>query len=343
MNILRIKKDTTAYEILKIIYCTEEFPRQALNMISGNKLWIKRLVRQLINEKYISLYKKKEIRSLRLLQDGKQALMNVSNGKLEFIKEQNSTGDLKKLYRMHRISEAWAMMYSTGIKINPQEYLNNKDPPTFWTSLEIKYDENISRNINSSRFVGAFTNGSKSYIIYNTYDGLLNWSDIKECETKLFLERYIKIDGCIILGRKIENALEVLNSDGGKRQPVIKAETSFEHSYFLTLDDNGIDFLKIMTIENWEEKLITEILTGDEIKRKLNSIECDGLSDDNIPIMVACSLDLTRIKRLKSAMDINRINSVELFCFSYQIDILRRFFDNRATIYEVDRKELTLK
>ena len=333
--ILRIKKGSTAYEILKIIYCTEEFPRQALNMISGNKFWIKRLVRQLINEKYVSLYKKGKIRSLRLLQKGYDVL-NVE-------KLKNNHGEAKWIYRMHRISEVWAMMYSAGIKINPQEYLNNKDPPTFWTSLEIKYDENISRNINSSRFVGAFTNGNKSYIIYNTYDGLLNWSNIKECETKLFLERYIKIDGCIIFGRKIENALEVLNSDGGKRCPVIKAETSFEHSYFLTLDDNGIDFLKIMAVENWEEKLITEILTEDEIKRKLNSIECDGMSDDNIPIMVACSLDLTRIKRLKSAMDINKINLVELFCFSYQIDILRRFFDNKATIYEVDRKELTLK
>jgi len=252
---MKIIQGTQAYEVLRVIGCTVEYPRQALNLMEGHTGWVKRVVRQLLKERYISIYKRgRTIRSLRVLQKGQQAMRDAGVNEMDFYKPERVDGDAKKLYRTHRTAESWVMMKRAGVTVYPSEKpteFNNQGQPLYYTSSELKYNQDVTQNVSGSKFTGILMTGGQNTLVYNTHNSLMNWNTQKEQAVgTYYLYEGVPISSSIIFGRDMSTVSEIFKSNGrkGKRESVLQADTGFTHSYFIPVSSDGIRLLKLMSI-----------------------------------------------------------------------------------------------
>jgi hypothetical protein len=95
-----------------------------------------------------------------------------------------------------------------------------------------------------------------------------------------------------------------------------------------------------MLNENWHSKLVSAILSAEEISKDVPTVECDGAHNERRPIIVACILDLPRLYRLERAVKNQDIEAVDVFCFPWQSEVLAEYLHGKVNIYEVNLDEL---
>lgn len=337
---MKIEPGTQAYEILRLLCYTQEYPRRNAGLLgTGAAGWTKRVVKQLMDEGYIRLLEQgREIRSLGIRKKGWTAVYGDSG----FIKQRVNRASLN---RRHRMAETAAMMRQAGIQVFPEEkpewldFTENQrlgTEPAFWSSREVKATLDAQQNFNSSRFVG-FLAGARPYVVYDVGTGQMVWHDCSEAHTQALLSRMVRAptDGAVILGQSMDQALKILNTNPDNARSYLGTVTCYPNLYYIPLRADAAQQLRGLTQPGWRKRLVDSLLTQEEQDGRLNSIESDGLTrigGQLMPVLVGCECNLPRLCRLKLALLLRGIGKAAVYCLPYQARAYAEFFGKQVQL-----------
>ena len=340
---MKIQPGTQAYEVLRLLCLTREYPRQSIPLLTdGSPVWVRRVIKQLTDEGYIRLLKQeRDIRSLGLRKKGWQAVY----GDAAYSRQTLNPGSIR---RYHRLAEAAAMMRLAGVRIYPEEkpdwdtFLN--DPWTaegavYWTSREMKTHLELQRNFNSSRFVGLLFR-QRPYISYNLGKGQICWNDGIEAHTRALVSRMVRAptENAILFGQSMANALAVLETVPGNTRGYMSPVTGYRNLYFVPLQPAARWQLQRLTTPNWRQLLVNSLLNAGEQNARLHNIECDGMivwQGGRLPALVACDCNLPQLYRLKAALTLRHVGTAAVFCLPYQAEMYKAYFGAQAVVIPV--------
>ena len=344
---MQIKRGVQAYEILKLIGYSKEYPRRNLKLLAGENKWMVRAVRKLVDEGYMSINKRYKLRTLRLLKKGRKALVDAGVDFELAVSGVNRSGDITVIERTHRVAEVITMCRRAGVSVYPGEraleYLSGC-PPSLWLTHELRADIHLKDSKSTSPCVGVLGIGSTKYILYNIGRNLIYWLATLEYQVQasLQLNYFEKIDRLIVFGES-NRVITLHDGDGKKKttllgglftntnQSKIRVDSGMKHLHFIELSEYGIRLLKLMQDEYWNQ-LIYFILSEDEIAGKPNDIVCDGKCADGRPVLLMFDMDLVRLKMFLARIRESRIPSAKIFCFDWQKDGISALIDCEANI-----------
>lgn len=370
---LKFKKGSYAVYLLQMIALCGEFPWQSLYLLDGNDRIIKRTLKQLKNEEYITVTGKAYSKTIRITKKAFPVLEKIGEGYLEhylsvtdnhhFRGGSTETGK-RQIWRRHRIAEIYCCLKQTECKLWPFEKptlslrygdKNGKNISQsdiiYYTSKEMKNSDVEQRyKTEFTRIMGALISPGGVYCMYNTNKGLIKWNSQGEGKAQVLVEDVvnincvrqdsIKIDSAIMFGRDMTIAQKILESNGGRRDDndfeMLSFDNTYDNIYFLTLDYNGINQLKLMLQNNWKEILKYLIFPEHFLDFQYTSIDCDAYDKENKKyIMLFLDGNIGKLKRFKEASYDNKNKKFEVVCFDWQEEMLKTYLPPHVTIKSI--------
>ena len=363
-----VKACSHARKLLEMFAISGEFPMSALSLL-GSERTLKTLIHKLtlVHDIYdadnhflgrarlISVSGKRNDRNIRL---SKSALpiLNLINEKAalyysETFGKRRLSSDISHISRNHRVSEAIAMCIASGIEAKsyalPKLSLIHKDrrimsKPSFYIARELKQTGNEELNKTSyTRFVGALFYPGNCYAVYNTRNAVMKWSASGERKAIGLLTDIARMNAgihevncALLFGRDENTALQtVMESDRSKRQ-YGRMDRIYQRILFVPLNSSGIRALKILTLPNWNEKLLNSLFESTQRLKIHSSIECDSIIDGKL-IFSHLDCDLARLLRLRDAL-FDRTETVEVICYTWQVNFLGEYLGDRVKLIPIE-------
>lgn len=337
-----IKNGTAAYEVLKFICYVQEYPKQQLHLLSQSSAdWTRRLVRRMADAGYLRIRKKEgEPTSIGIRKSGWEQIYHMPYlpGKI----------DAGRITRLHKLAVTAAVMKNAGVEILPEHKppLIQSDRSAFWTSKELKAgDMALTRNLNGSRLAGVYATGSDFLAVYSIGSNQMCWSEVLESRTKAILARLTRTqpDKMLLLGETMEQAHNILNTPPNHPKRYLSPTTCYSDMYYIPASQESAWIVR--QIQNpYRRRLWTENLFGCADERSLTgSIDCDGFTEskgERRPYLFCFDFNLSRLYRLKLALELGKAQTVVLFCLPWQSSILRQYFGNQGRIIEIRQEAL---
>lgn len=367
---IQFRRNSYANIILEYISLCGEFPYQSLEMMNRNKRILQRTINNLKKEGYITITGSGPMKTIRVT---KKAFPVIEAINPDFLKHylvvsenhhfrggtyKNNKVGARQVWRRHRMAEILCIFKQLDVKLWQEEkpilHLNsNKERSIasndliFYTSKELKNaDINQRYKTDFTRIMGALFSPGGVYCVYNTNKGLMKWNsqgegkaqvlveDIVKQNLKEYKEKVFEANSAIMFGKGMEPALEMLVSNGGKRDSngfeMLSFDNTYRNIYYLTLDENGKRQLDIMTRKNWHDILKEEIFPEEYINFKYSNIDCDAI-DKNKYILMFFDGNIGRLKRFKQASYDSTKNKFEILCFPWQANFIKEYMEDNAT------------
>ena len=328
---IQFRRNSYANIILEYISLCGEFPYQSLEMMNRNKRILQRTINNLKKEGYITITGTGPMKTIRVT---KKAFPIIEAINPDFLKHylivsenhhfrggtyKNNKVGARQVWRRHRMAEILCIFKQLNVKLwqeeKPKLHLNTKEEKRinlndliFYTSKELKnIDVNQRYKTDFTRIMGALFSPGGVYCVYNTNKGLMKWNsqgegkaqvlveDIVNQNLKEYKSKLFEANSAIMFGKGMEPALEMLISNGGKRDSngfeMLSFDNTYRNIFYLTLDDNGRRQLNIMTKKNWHDILKEEIFPEEYINFKYSNIDCDAIDKNNNIILLDYKTD----------------------------------------------------
>lgn len=373
---LQFREDSYCYNILRLIAMCGEFPYQSLYLIDGNERLIKRTILNMKKEGYVTILGKGPMKTIRITKKAFTPLQNMGNGLLEhylsitdnhhFRGGKDKTGD-RIVWRRHRMAEIFCMFDNLGAKVwtyeKPTLTLDPKVKPhiskedlLFYTSREMKNADIEQRyKTEFTRIMGALFSPGGVYGIYNTNKGLMKWNKQGEGKAQVLIEdivsincsgEYSSLDNAIMFGKDMSVALEILNSNGGAKDindfELLSFDNTYNNIYYITLDDEGLYQLSLLTQNNWYDAIRYSIFPEEFLNVTYLSVDCDAFDKKNNKyIMMFLDGNIGKLKRFKEASFDNKNKKFEVICFDWQEEMLREYLGDNATLLVITSDKLS--
>lgn len=369
---IQFRRNSYANIILEYISLCGEFPYQSLEMMNRNKRILQRTINNLKKEGYITITGTGPMKTIRVT---KKAFPIIEAINPDFLKHylivsenhhfrggtyKNNKVGARQVWRRHRMAEILCIFKQLNVKLwqeeKPKLHLNTKEEKRinlndliFYTSKELKnIDVNQRYKTDFTRIMGALFSPGGVYCVYNTNKGLMKWNsqgegkaqvlveDIVNQNLKEYKSKLFEANSAIMFGKGMEPALEMLISNGGKRDSngfeMLSFDNTYRNIFYLTLDDNGRRQLNIMTKKNWHDILKEEIFPEEYINFKYSNIDCDAIDKNNNKyILMFFDGNVGRLKRFKQASYDSAKNNFEVLCFSWQANFIKEYMEDNVT------------
>jgi hypothetical protein len=252
--------------------------------------------------------------------------------------KRNFSGGALHLDRNHRVAEAAAMCAAAGFEYKPRTLprlsLTEKKhrmpkTPCLYIARDLKQigDEELNKTC-YSRFVGALFYPGGGYAVYNTRSAVMKWSAAGERKITGLLTDIVRmnaglkeIDSAILLGSDEGVALRtVLESDKSRHQNG-RMDRVYQHIHFVPLNGDGIRLLKILTLPDWNEKLLDSLFESAQRPKGFGFMEYDAYANGKY-IYSYLDGDLARLIRFKSGLE-STSEAFEILCCPWQKAFLK--------------------
>lgn len=367
---IQFRRNSYANIILEYIALCGEFPYQSLEMINRNKIILQRTINNLRKEGYVTITGNGPMKTIRIT---KKAFPVIEAINPEFLKNylsvsenhhfrggtyKNNNVGARQTWRRHRMAEILCLLKQinvslwqyekTELSLNPKSTQKIKSTDlVFYTSKELKNaDVNQRYKTEFTRIMGALFSPGGIYCVYNTNKGLMKWNSQGEGKAQVLVEDIVKqnsivyhntnfeANNAIMFGKDMEPALEILISNGGKRDSngfeMLSFDNTYRNIYYLTLDDNGKRQLNIMTKSNWHDILKEEIFPEEYINFKYSSIDCDAINGNKY-ILMFFDGNIGRLRRFKQASYDSKGNKFEILCFPWQSNLIKEYMGEHVS------------
>lgn len=260
-------------------------------------------------------------------------------------------GDMSHRDRNHRIAEASAMFFASGIEFRPyllpelQNVTIASVIPTqtsFYPARSIKsIGSNEMNKTMFTRLVGAMFNPGNCYAVYNTRNSVMKWSGMGEFKTLhnlLEIGRMnagvSRVDSAILFGESDDIALATLAATENSRRPEFRFDSIYRHIHYVPMNKFGVHLLRILSVPDWNEKLMG--LLFDDAERSFNksTFEYDAFINNKY-IFSHLDGDIARLIRFKEAITGQDL-SCEAICFPDQVPFLREYLGRLVSIKTID-------
>ena len=353
---ITVRPGSHMYQLLRLLCIAGEFPSKSLGII-GDTRTVKAMVHKMEAEQKIRLSDntilktklfqisgKGNQRTIRLVKKALDVLIDIHSDALgyylEAYPENKFTGDKLRIWRNHRVGESVAMCMMAGIETEP--YLLPElqkqvilrvvpEKPVLYVARNFKkFCVDDLKKISFTRITGLLIYPGGSYAVYNTRDAVMKWSGMGEQKTRQDMSEIVRMNAqleetnsALCFGEDEATTIRtVMESDKSKKQ-LNRFDKIYRSVHFVPLNHDGINLLKILTLPDWQERLISSLF-GSELRPKgYGSIEFDAYWDGKY-IYSHLDGDIARLIRFNSALK-QEEHLFEVVCFPWQEEFLKNF------------------
>lgn len=369
---ITLRPGSHVLNFLQLLSITGEFPAKSLSIL-GNERFLKKLVYKLeapnefrferdgavFSTKLLQLSGKRDQRTVRLYKGALPILGEMHPCALQYylnaFQNHRFPGDSNHILRNHRVAEAAAMCIMAGVESRP--YLLPElqarsilrtvpEVPSFYFARDIKKlsTDELNKTI-YTRVVGAMFCHDSVYAVYNTREAVMKWSGMGELKTVNFLTELARmnagvatVNSAILFGASPETALSTILESDKTRRMENRFDRLYQHIHFVPMNTDGIQLLRILTLPDWNEKLLSALFP-DELRRKSFGImEHDAVVDGEL-IYSHLDGDIARLIRLRLALADAPV-PVQIICYPWQVSFLRGCLGPRASLRVIDMQKI---
>lgn len=258
-------------------------------------------------------------------------------------------GDAAHRDRNHRVAEAVAFCANAGVRVLPydlprlqQEKIRKVTPnyPALYLARDMKKAfPGEEKKTLFTRAVGALFYPGGCYAVYNTRDAAMKWKGMGEFKALHGLTEMARLnggverlDGALLFGKSYETALETLNFSD-PRHPELRFDSIYPHIHFLPLDDFGARLLGILTLPDWQERLLDLLFEPSTRTYGRGTMEYDA-QVGAVKVLSHLDGDLARLLRFREGLW-SHSGKFEVVCFPQQAGFVHRFLGDRAEVREI--------
>ena len=188
-----------------------------------------------------------------------------------------------------------------------------------------------------TRTVGALFYPGGCYAIYNTRSSIMKWSGMGEFKSRLSLQEIARlnagietVDSAVLMGESEMTAMDTLLESERTHRPEFRFDSIYQHVHFVPLNEFGASLLRLLTIENWNNRLMDLLFDADVRSYGRGTLEYDAYIDGKY-VLSHLDGDLARLIRFREAIRIQ--NGVfEVLCFPEQMQLLREYLPPEVTL-----------
>ena len=369
---LHFRPGSQVHRLVTLLSVVGEFPVHSVHLL-GNERVYKSLIHKLTEPQTFRCYETGTDFFCRLLTvsgKGRDKTIRLYKGALPILDWLHSDayryymdafwnhrfpGDAAHRERNHRVAEMAAMCMNAELEFRPYQLpvLQNRDrlqhipdKPVFYLAKELKkIGGNEMNKTMFTRMVGALFSGETCYAVYNTREAVMKWSGMGEFKTMhhlLELARLntgiTKVDSALLLGESDSIALKTLLESDKSRRMEFRFDSIYRHVHFIPMNELGVRILKLLTIPDWNEKLLELLFEPEDRSYNKGSFEYDACVN-GVYVFSHLDGDIARLIRFREAIR-NQDVKTEVLCYPHQVPFLREYLSrtNLKTI-EIDSVE----
>lgn len=260
-------------------------------------------------------------------------------------------GDAAHRERNHRVAETAAMCMRAGMEARPYllPRLQNEtrrivipSDPALYLAKDIKRVGGTEMNKTMfTRMTGAIFSLDCCYAVYNTRDAVMKWSGMGEFKALHSLMEIArlnanipKIDTAVLFGQSEEVALKTLLQSDKSRRMEFRFDAIYRHIYFVPMEEAGIRQLRLLTIPDWNEKLL-DLLFDPEVRSFDRGLFEYDACVDGVYVLSHLDGDIARLIRFREAIE-HQPGAYEVLCFPHQAGFLREYLGQLAGIKTIE-------
>lgn len=260
------------------------------------------------------------------------------------------SGNMAHIQRNHRVAESLAVCLSADVEVRPymlptlqkQQILRIiPDAPCFYIAKQLKNLDGTEMNKTIfTRLTGALFAHGICYAVYNTRGAVMKWSGMGEFKTAQHLTELVRMnaglpraDRALLLGECMDVALRTMEESDKSRRMELRFDRIYPHIHFIPLDRQGIRLLKILTLPDWNEQMLSAVFPSEWRADGPGVMEYDAQRDGTF-ILSHLDGDLARLLRLRQALGCCEA-PFEVMCFPWQSAFLKKYLGKRVGLREV--------
>ena len=278
----------------------------------------------------------------------------------------NFSGNARHVSRNHLLAETAVMCLRAGIVANPLDTPDLEDErviylqcakPYFYFAREVKraYQDEMNK-IRYTRLAGIITVPGGAYAVYNLRNEMPKW--MGEGESKVLWKMYsmfypLRDDGhpykhtALIFGENYDIALSLLQEMLATKKMETGLFRAYHRIVFVPTDDFGVRLLRIVTSDNWQQKLLDSLFEPEQYISSWGGLQFNVLIDGidtfcflNGDIRNLFNFRDTILMRKEGLLPSTLIIGHKVICFPEQLSFVQKFFGDLADIFTVTMDDL---
>ncbi len=356
-TMLTLRQGSQAYRLVSLLSVVGEYPIHSLHLL-GNERVFRDLIRRMavvqkvrnpvsgeqMETKLLQLSGSGRAKSIRLYKGALPILEWVHPDALRYYMasfwNHRFPGDEAHRDRNHRVAETAAFCTMAGIEIFPYQLPKLQmdslaqvvpETPSLYLARDIKKIHASEQNKTMfTRTVGALFYPGGCYAVYNTRDAAMKWNGMGEFKALHSLSEVArmnagvqKIDSAVLLGNSAATALSTLMESARSRRREFRFDSIYRHIYFLPMEQTGMRRLRMLTLPDWNGKLLDLLFEPGSRSYDKGFMEYDACIN-GVYVLSHLDGDLARLIRFHEAVDL-RNGRFEVLCFPDQVPLLREY------------------
>ena len=361
-----LRPDTLVQNVLQMLAVVGEFPWQSLGLLGKTETVQKMVYRLSEPAAFRHRHTGEEVRTKLFVTNGKgrEKSLRLYKGALpllhwlhprayEYYMESfwnhHFPGDAAHRDRNHRVAEAVALCANAGVQVLPydlpklqQEEIRKVTPdfPTLYLARDVKKAfPGEEKKTLFTRAVGALFYPGGCYAVYNTRDAAMKWKGMGEFKALHSLTEIARLnggvshlDGALLFGKSYETAMETLEASD-PRHPELRFDSIYLHVHFLPLDGFGARLLGILTLPDWQERLLDLLFEPATRTYGRGTLEYDA-QVGAVKVLSHLDGDLARLLRFREGLW-SHSGKFEVVCLPQQAEFVRSFLGDRVGVREI--------
>ena len=364
---ITVRPGSHMYHLLCLLSVSGEFPSRSLG-IFGDVRTIKAMIHKMESVQKFRLYSNNTVLATKLFQVSgirDKRTIRLSKNALPVLNELHPdtlgyylasypdnrfTGNLLNMQRNHRVGEAIAMCIMTGIETAPYILPELKkdsirsivpDKPSLYISRDFKkiYEAELNKTV-FTRLIGLMFYPGGCYSVYNARDSVMKWSGLGEIKARQELSEIVRMNAglnevtsAILFGSSEETAIQTIVESDKSIKKDVRFDKVYDRIHFVPLNQNGIDLLKILTLPDWHEKLMSVLFSAKMRPKGYGSIEFDAYWDNKY-YYSHLDGDMARLIRFRESLQ-SQAQPFESLCFPWQAKFLSGYLGNAVTLKQL--------
>ena len=188
-----------------------------------------------------------------------------------------------------------------------------------------------------TRTVGGLFFGEGCYAVYNTRNAVMKWSGMGEFKARLALTEIARlnagvetVDSAILLGESEVTAMDTLLESERTHRTEFRFDSIYQHVHFVPLNQFGAKLMRLITVEDWNERLMDLLFEPSVRSYGRGSMEYDAYTNGKY-VFSHLDGDLARLIRFRDALRIQG-GTFEVLCFPDQTRLLREYLPPEVTL-----------
>jgi len=371
---ITVRPGSHMYFLLRLLSVSGEYPSKSLGIL-GDVRTVKAMAHKMESVQKIRLYSnntilktklfqlsgKRDKRTIRMTKNALEILNEIHPDALDYYlssyPDNKFTGDQFRIWRNHRVGEVIAMCMMAGIETAPyvlpelqKEYIDRVIPETPGYYLARNFKRIFETELNKTaytRVVGLLFYPDNCYAVYNTRDAVMKWNGSGEVKAREEMSAIVRmnaelneVSSALLFGADEDIALRTLLESNKNQAKENRFDKIYQSIHFIPLNKNGIDLLKILTLPDWHNKLMSALFPEKSIKKGYSSIEFDAYWDNKYCYSHLDS-DIARLIRFNELLIMNEAqnnqpHNFEVLCFPWQIQFLKRYLHKSVSVRQLE-------